>query len=267
MRGIERGEFNLQANSVGPLEIKNLADRYNIMLGTIRSLMDKIVTEQESKRKYELDALQAQINPHFLYNTLNTVVRMVGGKRNDDAIKMITALSKLFRISLSKGESLILISEEIEHVRNYLIIQQMRFKNKFDYYFELDERAMHYISLKLILQPLVENALEHGIEPSVDKGEIFISVQLTEQNEIWIKVQDNGLGISKEQLNDINNHTFKSTKGSGVGLKNVKERIQLYFGDSYRFKVESELEEGTIITIVFPARIHDSTVKRGDQLG
>lgn len=267
MRGIERGEFNLQANSEGPLEIKNLADRYNIMLGTIRSLMDKIVTEQESKRKYELDALQAQINPHFLYNTLNTVVRMVGGKRNDDAIKMITALSKLFRISLSKGESIILIADEIEHVRNYLIIQQMRFRNKFDYQFELDEAAMQYISLKLILQPLVENALEHGIEPSVDKGDIFIAVQLTENNEICIKVQDNGLGMSAQQVADLNNNLYKSTKGSGVGLKNVRERIQLYFGDTCRLKVESELEEGTTVTIFFPARMHEPTIKEEGQHG
>lgn len=261
MRGIERGEFNVAANSDGPLEIKNLGDRYNIMLGTIRSLMNKIVSEQESKRKYELDALQAQINPHFLYNTLNTVVRMVSMKRNDDAVTMITALSKLFRISLSKGESLISISDEVEHVRNYLIIQQMRFKNKFDFQFDVDEAVLDFISLKLILQPLVENALEHGIEPSVDKGLIEIIVKQEQNNLIKIIIRDNGLGMSEEQVKKINQGKNTSKKDSGVGLKNVNERIKLYFGYQYGLNVESELEEGTSIHIVFPAIIHSSSVK------
>ncbi|URN96644.1 MAG: sensor histidine kinase [Candidatus Pristimantibacillus lignocellulolyticus] len=264
MRGIERGEFNVAAKSDGPLEIKNLGDRYNIMLGTIRTLMNKIVSEQESKRKYELDALQAQINPHFLYNTLNTVVRMISSKRNEDAVTMITALSKLFRISLSKGESLILISEEVEHVRNYLIIQQMRFKNKFDFQFRIDERALGYISLKLILQPLVENALEYGIEPSVDKGQIEVVVSLNDKDQIEIIVRDNGVGISEHQLKEINAGTYHSSSGSGVGLKNVNERIKLYFGEQYGLLVESELEEGTTVYITFPALILSSTVKEED---
>ena len=261
MRGIERGEFNVAATSEGPLEIKNLGDRYNIMLGTIRTLMNKIVSEQESKRKYELDALQAQINPHFLYNTLNTVVRMISSKRNDDAVTMITALSKLFRISLSKGESLILISEEIEHVQNYLIIQQMRFRNKFKFKFHVDERALGFISLKLILQPLVENALEYGIEPGVDEGLIEVEVTLDDHEKITIIVRDNGIGISESQLREINAGKYNSSKGSGVGLKNVNERIKLYFGDQYGLLVESELEEGTTVYIRFPALIHTSTVK------
>lgn len=256
MRGIERGEFNVAAKAEGPLEIKNLGDRYNIMLGTIRTLMNKIVAEQESKRKYELDALQSQINPHFLYNTLNTVVRMVSLKRNDDAVTMITALSKLFRISLSKGESLILISEELEHVRNYLIIQQMRFKNKFDFQFHIDEEALRYTSLKLILQPLVENALEHGIEPSVDKGSIHIKVTYENKGQIRLEIYDNGLGMSADQVKKLNLGQYSSSKGSGVGIKNVNDRIKLYFGEQYGLHVESEQEEGTTITIIFPAIVH-----------
>lgn len=258
MKSVERGDFNLTVSGEGPLEIKHLADRFNIMIGTIKQLMNRIVTEQESKRKYELEALQAQINPHFLYNTLNTVVRMVGMNKNEEVIKTITALSKLFRISIGKGKSLITIADEMEHARNYLIIQQMRFKNKFDYSFDMQEEALSFVTLKLIIQPLIENALMHGIEPSVDKGHIAVSVKL-DGSEVVIKVSDNGLGMSAEQLGKILSGTAVSSKGSGVGVKNVQERIRLYFGDAYGLYFESELEVGTTVTIRFPALTHKQT--------
>lgn len=252
MKSVERGDFEWTASGEGPLEIKNLADRYNIMIGTIKQLMNRIVTEQESKRKYELEALQAQINPHFLYNTLNMVVRMVSKNKNEEVIKTITSLSKLFRISIGKGKSIIMLSEEIEHARNYLIIQQMRFKNKFEFSFDVQEEVLSYVTLKLIIQPLIENALEHGIEPSVDKGHITISVRLN-GSEIVIQVIDNGLGMSEEQLNRIRTGTVLSSKGTGVGVTNVQERIRLYFGAAYGLRFESEQEVGTTVTIIFPA--------------
>ncbi|MGO4547345.1 sensor histidine kinase [Paenibacillus sp. 2TAB23] len=252
MKSVERGDFDKAVSDEGPLEIKHLADRFNTMMGTIKQLMVRIVSEQESKRKYELEALQAQINPHFLYNTLNTVVRMVGMNKNEEVITMITALSKLFRISIGKGKSLITIADEMEHARNYLIIQQMRFKNKFDYSFNLQEEALVHPTLKLIVQPLIENALVHGIEPSVDKGHIAVSARL-EGREIVIRIKDDGLGMSEKQLSQIQAGTVVSSKGSGVGITNVQERIKLYFGDAYGLQFESELEEGTTITIRFPA--------------
>lgn len=252
MKSVERGDFDKAFSDEGPLEIKHLADRFNTMMGTIKQLMVRIVSEQESKRKYELEALQAQINPHFLYNTLNTVVRMVGMNKNEEVITTITALSKLFRISIGKGKSLIAIADEMEHARNYLIIQQMRFKNKFDYSFDLQDEALVHPTLKLIVQPLIENALVHGIEPSVDKGHIAVSVRL-EGSEIVIRIKDDGLGMSEKQLSQIQAGTVVSSKGSGVGITNVQERIKLYFGDAYGLQFESELEVGTTITIRFPA--------------
>lgn len=257
MRGIERGEFNVQASADGPLEIQNLANRYNNMLSTIRNLMDRIVNEQESKRKYELDALQAQINPHFLYNTLNTVVRMISKQRNDDAIVMITSLSRLFRISLNKGDSIITIADELEHVKNYLIIQQMRFRHKFEFQIVVSDEILAYRSLKLILQPIVENALEHGIEPSVDRGFIKIIGYMSGKDTITLEISDNGVGMSEKQVDQLNKHIYISEKGSGVGLKNVNERIRLYFGIQYGLHIKSELEEGTVITVTFPAQISD----------
>lgn len=252
MKSVERGDFNLAASGEGPLEIKRLADRYNIMIGTIKQLMERIVREQESKRKYELEALQAQINPHFLYNTLNTVVRMVGMNKNEEVITTITSLSKLFRISIGKGKSLITLADEMEHARNYLVIQHMRFKNKFDYSFDLQQEALSLATLKLIVQPLIENALVHGIEPSVDKGHIAISMRL-EGSDIVIKIVDNGLGMSEERLGKILTGAVISSKGSGVGVMNVQERIRLFFGPAYGLHFESEQEVGTTVTIRFPA--------------
>ncbi len=252
MKSVERGDFNLAASGEGPLEIKRLADRYNIMIGTIKQLMDRIVTEQESKRKYELEALQAQINPHFLYNTLNTVVRMVGMNKNEEVITTITSLSKLFRISIGKGKSLITLADEMEHARNYLVIQQMRFKNKFEYSFDLQQEALSLATLKLIVQPLIENALVHGIEPSVDKGHITVSMRL-DGSDIVVKIADNGLGMSEERMSKVLAGTVVSSKGSGVGVMNVQERIRLFFGPSYGLHFESEQEVGTTVTIRFPA--------------
>ncbi|MGM0882371.1 MAG: cache domain-containing sensor histidine kinase [Bacillota bacterium] len=263
MKSVERGDFDMAVSSEGPLEIKHLADRFNIMISTIKQLMNRIVTEQESKRKYELEALQAQINPHFLYNTLNTVVRMVGMNKNEEVIKTITSLSKLFRISLGKGKSLILIADELEHARNYLVIQQMRFKNKFDYSFDIQEEALSYVTLKLIIQPLIENALMHGIEPSVDKGHIAISVRL-DGSDVVIQVKDDGLGMTEDQLKKVLTGTIESSKGSGVGIMNVQDRIRLYFGNPYGLHFESELEVGTTITIRFPALLPEQ-IEGGDR--
>lgn len=263
MRSVERGELDTVAGVDGPLEVHGLAERFNHMIATIKQLMTQIVAEQESKRKYELEALQAQINPHFLYNTLNTVVRMVGRNKNEEVVRMITSLSKLFRISLSKGKSLIPISDELEHARNYLIIQQMRFKNKFDYSFDIQDEVSNYYTLKLIVQPLIENALMHGIEPSVDKGHIEVSAKL-EGSDVVIKVADNGLGMSEDQLRRILSGTVSvRSKGSGVGVRNVQERIRLYFGDSYGLSFESELEVGTVVTIRLPARTKEQIEEGG----
>ncbi|WP_244226549.1 sensor histidine kinase [Paenibacillus protaetiae] len=253
MKSVERGDFDKLASSEGPLEVKHLADRFNMMIGTIKLLMKQIVSEQESKRKYELEALQAQINPHFLYNTLNTVVRMVGMNRNADVVTTITSLSKLFRISLSKGNAIISLEDELEHARNYLVIQNIRFKNKFTYSIEADEQVSSCSTLKLIVQPLIENAIVHGIEPSVDEGHISIKARL-DGADVVIEVSDNGLGMTEERLNEVRAGNVKSAKGSGVGVMNVQERIRLYYGAEYGLSFESELEEGTTVSIRFPAR-------------
>ncbi|AJY76917.1 sensor histidine kinase [Paenibacillus beijingensis] len=253
MKSVERGDFNVELPVRGPLEVVQLSSRFNMMLHKIRGLMDQIVMEQESKRKYELEALQAQINPHFLYNTLNSVVRMVGMSRNEEVITMITSLSRLFRISLSKGKTVITVQEELEHARHYLTIQQMRFKQKFRFSIEADEEALSCLTLKLVLQPLIENAIVHGIEYMVEEGMIRVSAAV-EDRALLLKVEDNGVGMAPDKAAKLlkGDGREKSGPGSGVAVKNVHDRIQLYYGFPYGLEFESEPEEGTTVRIRIP---------------
>ncbi|MFD0714552.1 sensor histidine kinase [Paenibacillus sp. GCM10027626] len=258
MKVVERGNFDVELPLKGPLEVIQLSSRFNLMIDKIRGLMSQIIMEQESKRKYELEALQAQINPHFLYNTLNSVVRLVGMGKKEEIITMITSLSKLFRISLSKGRRTITVREELEHARHYLTIQQMRFKKKFQFSIEAEEEALSGCTLKLVLQPLIENAIIHGIEYLVDEGMIQVSARI-EGGFLLMEVADNGVGMTEEQLQAL----FKETSpdgeaaqtgngGSGVAVLNVHARIRLYYGENYGLSYESEREEGTTARIRLP---------------
>ena len=216
--------------------------------------MNDIVAEHESKRKSEFDTLQSQINPHFLYNTLDIIVWMIENEQKQEAVKVVTALARFFRISLSKGRSIIPVRDELEHVRNYLTIQQKRFKNKFIYQIEAQEEVLSLASLKLMLQPLVENAIYHGMEFMDGDGEITVKVERNEDR-LCFTIADNGLGMTKEQVEGLLTGETRSAskKGSGIGVKNVNERIRLYFGEDYGLEIFSEPDEGTAIQICLPA--------------
>ncbi|MHA6533373.1 sensor histidine kinase [Paenibacillus sp. BAC0078] len=247
------GDLNTPIHVSGAYEVEQLSRRFNLMLQRIRQLMDQIIYEQESKRKGELEVLQSQINPHFLYNTLNSVIRLAERGKTDEVVTMIQSLSKFFRISLSKGNNIITMQEELDHVRHYLVIQSFRFKNKFRYEIKAQDEVLQYQTIKLILQPIAENALYHGIEMLPDEGLISINAELQE-GLIVIRISDNGLGMTRETLNTILSGGGKSVgNGSGVGVRNVNERIGLYYGREYGLSFESELEEGTTVTIIFPA--------------
>jgi two-component system sensor histidine kinase YesM len=221
------------------------------MVSRIRQLMDQIVVEQEAKRKSELNALQAQINPHFLYNTLDSIVWMAENGKSEDVITMVTSLARLFRISISRGKNIITVREEIEHARNYLIIQKVRFKNKFSFNIDVDEEVIQYKTLKLILQPIIENALYHGIQYMVEEGSINISAKIA-QGKLLYEIADSGLGIKPELLEKILSHDSKESGGAGVGVRNVHERIQLCYGKEYGIEIQSELEEGTTVKLWLP---------------
>jgi len=251
MEKVERGDFTVNLSIKGSDEVEQLSRRFNVMVKRVRELMDQVIMEQEQKRKNELEVLQAQINPHFLYNTLNSVVRMVGIGKNEDVITTITSLSRLFRISLSRGKNIISVQDELEHVRHYLIIQKMRYKNQFEYEIEAEEETLRCKTLKLILQPIVENAIYHGIEKMADPGMIWITVKKID-SKILFQIRDNGLGMPEHVRAQILTGQYKSEDGSGVGIRNVHERIQLFFGTEYGLEIESELENGTNVKIWIP---------------
>lgn len=256
----------------GSQEVHSLSLAYIDMIQRIRTLMKDIVTAQDLKRKSELEALEAKINPHFLYNTLDSVVWMAEQGDTEGVITMVQALSKLFRVSISKGHEIITIEEELEHVRNYLLIQKMRYQN-FDFTINVREDLQSCPTIKLLIQPIVENAIYHGIKYLVDPGIITIDVDSTDNKTIIIKVEDNGIGMDENTAsslldNSITKQTHKSSSGNGIGIINVQERIQLTYGKDYGLSVESELDEGTTIYIKIPKNetIHQLKVAKKDKI-
>lgn len=251
---IAKGNLSVRANVNTGVEATALSNSMNTMIDKINELLEQVTTEQIRLRKAEFELLQAQINPHFLYNTLDIIVWMIENEQKTEAVKVVTALARFFRISLSRGKSLITVKDELEHVRNYLMIQQMRFKNKFTYTIESDDEVLELASLKLMLQPLVENAIYHGMEYMDGDGEIFVRAW-QEEKELYLEVRDNGLGMTEEQVGNLFTDTahVASKRGSGIGVRNVNERIKLYFGAEYGLSIESEPDEGTAVKIHLPA--------------
>jgi two-component system sensor histidine kinase YesM len=258
MRAVEQGNFDIRAEIRSSNEIGELGKDFNIMIGEIKSLLHRITAEQEQKRKSELKALQMQINPHFLYNTLDSVIWMAQGGKRGEVIAMSSALAKLFRLSISKGKELIDVASELEHVRNYLTIQKIRYKDRLDYRIEVDDEIKPYRIVKIILQPLVENAIYHGIKNNSAAGTVLISGHKTDAGMI-LQVCDDGVGMNNETLERIRRglspggYAGWAHRGSGVGVHNVDERIKLYFGQEYGLEFESQKDQGTTVTIRLPA--------------
>ncbi len=252
MKLVEQGNFDTEINVRGDVEVERLSHSFNIMVCKIKKLMEQNSLEQEEKRKSELKALQLQIKPHFLYNTLESIVWMTENGRNSEAVTMVSSLSKLFRIAISKGKEIIPVKDELEHVENYLIIQKMRYRDRFEYEIRTQEEVLNCNTLKLILQPLVENAIYHGIIKTMEKGKIEISARLDGEN-ILFEVKDNGAGIEEELLGKILAGEYTSKSGSSVGIMNVHERIRLYYGPQYGITLESRVDEGTTVKVLIPA--------------
>ena len=254
----ESGNMNPDIYVGGSLEVEHLGMTLRSTVEQLRQLMDDIVKEQEKKRKSELDALQSQINPHFLYNTLDSIVWMIEGERYQDAVFMITQLASLFRISLSRGKTIISIADEIKHAKNYMNIQKVRYKNSFSVEFDIDEEIMQCCTVKLVIQPLLENAIYYGVEGMDGDGEIKVKGYRKDQD-IYIEVSDNGFGMPQDVVGALLTENERvPKKGSGVGLINVYNRIRLRFGNAYRLEIESIPDEGTIVRIHLPYVIYSS---------
>ena len=242
----------------GTAETRELGTAIQTMVDRMRQLTADMVREHEQKQKSELNALQAQINPHFLYNTMDIIVWMIENGQREDAIRVVTALARFFRISLSKGRNIIPVRDELEHVRNYLLIQEMRYKNKFRYQITCPEACANLTTIKLVVQPIVENAIYHSMDFMDGDGLIDIRAD-TDGRDLTITVSDNGLGMPPdvvERLLTASPQPGAQTggkRGSGIGLRNVQERIRLYFGSEYGVTIQSEPDEGTVVTLHLPA--------------
>ena len=217
--------------------------------------MEEIIRQQNERRKSELDALQSQINPHFLYNTLESITWMVEAQKNEEAVIMISELAKLLRVSLSRGKTIIPVKDELQHSRSYMNIQLVRYKERFQMEFQIDKEIEDYCIVKLVIQPILENAIYYGVGnmDEDDEGKITVRGEKKE-DDIYITIEDNGMGMRKEVLENILKDNNKVPKhGSGVGVINVHSRIQLMFGGQYGLEIYSEPDEGTRVVIHIPA--------------
>ena len=252
LKEIEGGNFDTVIREKGCYELRHLSRSVKQMAVELHRLMEQAEREHEIQRKNELNTLQSQII-RLLYNTLDIVIWMVQNEKKEDAVQALTALARFFRIGLSGGRTIISVGEELEHVKSYLTIQMMRHKNKFQYHFEIQEEVEKLATLKLILQPLVENAIAYGVQYQDGDGEIWIRAY-QEEGSLILQVEDNGLGIPPDRLEDLRRGKISpSGKGSGIGVRNVNERIALYFGEDYGLAIDTELDEGTVVTLTQPA--------------
>ncbi len=255
MKEAEEGNLAVRYEGRQEDEIGHLGKSFNTMIEEIQKLIDMVYREQQSKREAELKILQEQIKPHFLYNTLDTIQWMAQDHGADDIVKIVGALTSLFRIGLSKGKEMIRVSDELEHVKSYLIIQKARYEDKFDFSLDIVEEVLPLMVLKLTVQPLVENAIYHGIKERRGHGTIRVQA-FARDGMLVFRVTDDGVGMSAEKLTAVRSLLSASPSGGserdGYGLRNVNERIQLSFGRQYGLRFESAPDTGTTVEILHP---------------
>jgi two-component system sensor histidine kinase YesM len=251
MQAVESGNFDIDITVNARNEVYQLARDCDIAVKKVRDLIAQNQREQELKRRLELRSLQAQINPHFLYNTLDSIIWMIELGENDRAIDMTSSLARFFRIGISKGEETISVRTEIEYVQTYLEIQKQRYKDKLSYEIDFSPDLHGSQILKLLIQPLVENAIYHGIKNIEGPGAIRISGE-REGDTMVIRISDNGVGMGPEQLAALRDGLIEPRPSNGVGVRNVQERIHVYFGLEYGVSFESSPGTGTIATVRIP---------------
>lgn len=232
-------------------EVKSVVESYNDMLIRIKDLLEKLSISENERKELEIEVLMGQINPHFLYNTLDTIIWMSEFKENEQVIELTKSLAKFFRLSLSKGSNLIPLGQEIEHIKQYLFIQKQRYGDKIAYTIDIDENLLNYLVPRIILQPIVENSIYHGIKNLDGLGEILIHAHI-ENNQLRIVVKDNGVGYDPQKIKEI-----KNTELSGIGIDNVVQRIKLYCGDNYGLTIDSIENVGTTVTLLLALNLEE----------
>ena len=261
MKSVQKGNFDIEDIEVlSDNEIGSLTRSFNVMTHRIQELMEQNVKEQEQKRRIELKALQSQINPHFLYNTLDSIIWMAEGKKNEEVVVMTASLARLLRQSISNEEELVTIGQEIEYVRSYLTIQKMRYKDKLEYEIDVDPYITHIPIIRLVLQPIVENAIYHGLKYKESKGLLRVHGYQKGEN-IVIDIEDDGVGMDEETLKHIYDKHKVNYHSNGVGVYNVQQRLVLYYGKDYGIIYHSEKGKGTTASVVIPGKQEESHEK------
>lgn len=254
MERVQEGDFSVSDIVVdSENEIGSLTKSFNVMTHRIHELMEQNIREQEAKRKSELKALQSQINPHFLYNTLDSIIWMAEGKKNEEVVLMTASLARLLRQSISNEDELVSIGQEIEYARGYLTIQKMRYKDKLEFQIEVEPSILHIRLIKLVLQPIIENAIYHGLKYKESKGLLCVRGFMKNGNAV-LQVIDDGVGMDQETLDHIYERHKVNYHSNGVGVYNVQKRLQLYYGSEYGITYESKVGEGTTATITIPGQ-------------
>ena len=251
---VAQGNFDVHGPQNTTEELQILTNNFEHMAQKVERLIEDVKVEQQNLRKKELQLLQEQINPHFLYNTLDTIMWLAIDHQDDKVVEMVAALSGFFRTSLSHGEDKITIREELEHVENYLKIQQLRYGDIMEYSIDVPDEIKKNDIVMITLQPLVENALYHGLKKQREKGMIKIS-SVDDENNIFLIVEDNGVGMQPEQVVQINKEMYEDiwvNRTTGFGIANVNRRIKLYYGEEYGLILESEPDIGTKVIVVVP---------------
>ena len=254
MERVQEGDFSVSDIVVdSENEIGSLTKSFNVMTHRIHELMEQNIREQEAKRKSELKALQSQINPHFLYNTLDSIIWMAEGKKNEEVVLMTASLARLLRQSISNEDELVSIGQEIEYARGYLTIQKMRYKDKLEFQIEVEPSILNIRLIKLVLQPVIENAIYHGLKYKESRGLLLVKGFMKNGNAV-LQVIDDGVGMDQETLDHIYERHKVDYHSNGVGIYNVQKRLQLYYGNEYGITYESKVGEGTTATITIPGQ-------------
>lgn len=252
MKEIKSGNLKLRADLNVKGEIGMLGDGFNSLMDKINGLVEQIYAEQRLKRENEFKLLQSQIKPHFLYNTIETIISFIKLNLKDNAMATAKYLAGFYRISLSKGNDIITIRDEMNLIDNYLSIQKMRYVEYLDYRLEFEEDILNYQIPKLTLQPLVENSIYHGLKQKEDKG-ILIIKGARKNNQVRIEVYDDGVGMSEEQIYRVLNRPDNDPKSSDFGTHSVDSRIKLLYGEEYGLTIESMVGQYTRVTLTLPA--------------
>lgn len=255
MARVQEGDFGAaEVEVTSRNEVGSLTRSFNVMTSRIQELMKQNIYEQQQKRKSELKALQSQINPHFLYNTLDSIIWMAEGKKNEEVVVMTASLARLLRQSISNEEEQVPIGQEVEYARSYLTIQKMRYKDKLEFQIQVDAQIMRVPIIKLVLQPLIENAIYHGLKYKEGKGLLIVRGYREGENAV-LQINDNGAGMDEQTLSHIFEKHKVNYRSNGVGVYNVQKRLQLYYGMDYGITYSSKQGEGTTASIVIPMNV------------